>query len=160
ESDDLDGSKSFVKDSLLTEKKAEQIIATKAAPQSPFTAYENLKPPTPPTPTPSTGPGPTSLSIVVDSISSKLSNISIDNVGTNKAAPKKKHASSPYINYEDLKPPSSPTPTPSGSKKEFFTASISSEVTVGNNNVVKSESTDVGKEHTKTPAYRLSPYLA
>ncbi|KAK6159432.1 hypothetical protein DH2020_006746 [Rehmannia glutinosa] len=125
ESDEVDGSQPVVADSTFVEKEPEQVIATTATPLSPYTAYEDLKPPTSPTPTPSTGSGaikarkieitPTSASSTSSSIevnSLETSSIPVDNV-IPQTAPKRTNASSPYINYEDLKPPTSPTPTPS-----------------------------------------------
>ncbi|KAK6131905.1 hypothetical protein DH2020_034342 [Rehmannia glutinosa] len=125
ESDEADGSQPVVANSTFVEKEPEQVIATTATPLSPYTAYEDLKPPTSPTPTPSTGSGatkaskieitPTSASSTSSSIevnSLETSSISVDNV-IPQTAPKRTNASSPYINYEDLKPPTSPTPTPS-----------------------------------------------
>ncbi|KAL0334775.1 UNVERIFIED_CONTAM: protein, chloroplastic [Sesamum radiatum] len=142
---------------------------------SPYPNYEDLKPPTSPTPTPSTGFGstkasnidttvaaasPTSSALEVSS-SKELSTV-IENV-TPLTIPKRGNPSSPYPNYEDLKPPSSPTPTPSRSKEDASISLASSEVAsplTSENDVAKSESTDVGNGPAKSSASDHSPYLA
>ncbi|XP_011088334.2 protein TIC 62, chloroplastic isoform X1 [Sesamum indicum] len=142
---------------------------------SPYPNYEDLKPPTSPTPTPSTGSGstkasytdtmvaaasPTSSSLEVNS-SQELS-IAIENV-TPLTIPKRASPSSPYPNYEDLKPPSSPTPTPSRSKEVPSISLASTEAAsqlTGGNDVAKSESTEVGNGPAKPSASDHSPYLA
>ncbi|KAK4437803.1 protein, chloroplastic [Sesamum alatum] len=142
---------------------------------SPYPNYEDLKPPTSPTPTPSTGSGstkasntdttvvaasPTSSSLKVNS--SQEPSIAVENV-TPLTIPKRANPSSPYSNYEDLKPPSSPTPTPSRSKEDpsisLASTEAESQLTVGND-VAKSESTDVGNGPAKPSASNHSPYLA
>ncbi|XP_057788276.1 protein TIC 62, chloroplastic [Salvia miltiorrhiza] len=150
------------------EEEPEQIKATRATPLSPYAAYEDLKPPTSPTPTASTGAGATKASkteIVTAATSSTSSPVaassletSIDNV-IPQTAPKKTHAYSPYINYEDLKPPSSPTPTPSGSKKEPSIAPTPTEVApqLGGGNDVP---TGGSIEATAVPTTSASPYIA
>lgn len=72
--------------------------------------------------------------------------------------------------YEDLKPPSSPTPTPSGSKKEpsvvaptpTVVASTPTEVApqlTGGNDVPTGESIEATKVPTTSASYH-SPYIA
>ncbi|GMP38072.1 hypothetical protein CsSME_00009470 [Camellia sinensis var. sinensis] len=122
--------------------------AVAASPLSPYIVYEDLKPPTSPTPTPSTSAGATQASHV-EGISSALKiapsstqiNISESpSTVTEKEAVqtevKKKTPLSPYANYEDWKPPTSPSPTPSGPKDITLSAStpakVVSQVTSGN----------------------------
>ncbi|KAI3446066.1 hypothetical protein Pfo_002731 [Paulownia fortunei] len=161
--------------SISTDNVIPQTAPKKINPSSPYINYEDLKPPTSPTPTPSTGSGATkaseieitstatsstSSSIEVNSL--ETSSITIDNV-IPQTAPKKTNPSSPYINYEDLKPPSSPTPTPSGSKEEPSIAPTSTKVAsqlTGGNDIAKSGSADAGKDLAKTLASDHSPYLA
>ncbi|KAI3809760.1 hypothetical protein L1987_19360 [Smallanthus sonchifolius] len=77
----------------------------KTRPLSPYTAYENLKPPTSPCPsTPSVSPPPTSL---VDN-GSPIASTPED---TSSHSTVKPRPLSPYPMYENLKPPSSPTPS-------------------------------------------------
>ncbi|KAH6789323.1 Rossmann-fold superfamily protein [Perilla frutescens var. frutescens] len=167
EPDEADGSQPVVSDSTSAQEEPKQINAT---PQSPYAAYEDLKPPTSPTPTPSTGSGaikaskieitPTATSSTSSSVAITSSEASIGSV-IPQTAPKKKHASSPYINYEDLKPPSSPTPTPSGWKKEPSVAPTSTEVAsqlTGGNDVPKGGSVEATAAPT-TSASNLSPYV-
>ncbi|KAL3515212.1 hypothetical protein ACH5RR_022114 [Cinchona calisaya] len=86
--------------STTVEKEPIQTKATVSTPLSPYTAYEDLKPPTSPTPTPSTG-----------SVSINASDVVIVPSATNSSPPSLKvHSSSPYTRYPDFKPPSSPSP--------------------------------------------------
>ncbi|KAL0422708.1 UNVERIFIED_CONTAM: protein, chloroplastic [Sesamum latifolium] len=142
---------------------------------SPYPNYEDLKPPTSPTPTPSTGSGLTKASntdttvAAASSTSSSLEvnssqelSITVENV-TPLTIPKRASPSSPYANYEDLKPPSSPTPTPSRSKEDPSISLASTEAAsqlTGGNDVAKSESTEVGNGPAKPSASDHSPYLA
>lgn len=172
-----DGSQPVVSDSIPTpevpkpaEEEPKKSIATTARPQSPYTAYADLKPPTSPIPTPSTGSGaakakieitPTATSPTSSSIEVNSSETSKDEV-IPQTAPKKTYALSPYINYEDLKPPSSPTPTPSGSKKEPSIAPTSAEVAsqlTGGNDVPKGGNIEAAIEPTPS-ASNLSPFTA
>ncbi|KAL3614142.1 hypothetical protein CASFOL_042216 [Castilleja foliolosa] len=156
ESDDVDGSKPVISESTSKDKKPELIIATKISPSSPYIAYEDLKPPTSPTPTPSTGSGgalkASKIEIIppVEVNSSETSSISTDDVVLNR-----KHASSPYINYEDLKPPTSPTPTPStgsGGPVKASKIEITPSVEI-NSSETSSISTDVvlNRKHASSP---------
>ncbi|XP_039139519.1 protein TIC 62, chloroplastic isoform X1 [Dioscorea cayenensis subsp. rotundata] len=71
-----------------------QSEASKPRPLSPYSMYDDLKPPTSPTPTPS-------------------SSLDLQEKEQAKFTPQKHQPLSPYTVYEDLKPPTSPTPTPS-----------------------------------------------
>ncbi|KAL8542846.1 hypothetical protein ACS0TY_003654 [Phlomoides rotata] len=124
ESDDAGRSQPIVLESTSKEKEPRQMSPTKATPLSPYAAYEDLKPPTSPTPTPSSG---STSSLKLNS--SSTSTVSVEKV-IPQTAPKKTNPSSPFINYEDLKPPSSPTPTPSGSKAEPSTAELTDVATI------------------------------
>lgn len=135
--------------SISVESKPAQTKAVAPTPLSPYTAYEDLKPPTSPSPTPpSTGAklAANSSPVAVNSI--ELQSITTDAMTESEG--KKGRPLSPYINYDDLKPPTSPTPNPPG---------------VGGGSTIAA--TDVGtkpeppaaavKSGTKTP---LSPYTA
>ncbi|XP_020530302.1 protein TIC 62, chloroplastic isoform X2 [Amborella trichopoda] len=92
-------------------------------PLSPFTVYEDLKPPTSPTPTPSSGstwpkeahvktaapPEPSMPAQVGTTITVPSSIIENEVI---EAPRQKSRPLSPYTVYEDLKPPSSPCPLP------------------------------------------------
>ncbi|KAK4401580.1 protein, chloroplastic [Sesamum angolense] len=152
-----------------------EIAPKKTTFSSPYPNYEDLKPPTSPTPIPSTGFGSTKASNIDTTVaaasptssalevsSSKALSIVIENV-TPLTIPKRGNPSSPYPNYEDLKPPSSPTPTPSRSKEDAPISLASTEVALrltSGNDVAKSESTDVGNGPAKSSASDHSPYLA
>ncbi|XP_076920123.1 protein TIC 62, chloroplastic-like isoform X2 [Bidens hawaiensis] len=78
----------------------------KTRPLSPYTAYENLKPPSSPSPSkPSVSPPPASI---VDNGSPIASTPEVDNSDHSTVKPR---PLSPYPMYENLKPPSSPTPS-------------------------------------------------
>ncbi|XP_074275380.1 protein TIC 62, chloroplastic isoform X2 [Silene latifolia] len=101
-----------------------EIEVAKPTPLSPYTAYDDLKPPTSPTPTAPTGqikeisstdtpdiPTPTS-SVPETEVLSDITEL-------NAVISQKPQPLSPYTAYEDLKPPSSPCPsTPSNSLEE------------------------------------------
>ncbi|KAL8060484.1 hypothetical protein ABFX02_02G027200 [Erythranthe guttata] len=147
-----------------------QIPPKKTNPSSPYINYEDLKPPTSPTPTPSISPSSkeaTNINITLSENSSTSSSAEVDSLEKPiipiqedvklESPPKRTHASSPYINYEDLKPPTSPTPTASGSKKEpSITEASTQEVSSKSD-----ESTDSEKNETISVADSVqSPYLA
>ncbi|CAI0377142.1 unnamed protein product [Linum tenue] len=82
------------------EVKVPEPVAAQTRPLSPYSAYEDLKPPTTPTPSP-------------PSIQQKAPSATI--AGPESPSPvevKKPSILSPYAAYEDLKPPTSPSPTP------------------------------------------------
>lgn len=96
---------------------------SKANPQSPFTIYADLKPPTSPTPTPSMAAS-SSKQKIEDAVQTKLeSTISHAEKEPPETSTQKAKHLSPYTAYADLKPPTSPTPTPStgadGSKQKI-----------------------------------------
>ncbi|XP_019169465.1 PREDICTED: protein TIC 62, chloroplastic [Ipomoea nil] len=95
--------------STPTEKESTPATAIEAKPLSPYTAYADLKPPTSPTPSPPSG------GKIVDKVSLPAEAIdpNLAKVEVQKTSPL-----SPYTAYEDLKPPTSPTPTQSRSKAE------------------------------------------
>ncbi|KAL2477194.1 protein TIC [Forsythia ovata] len=171
ESDDADGPQPAVPDNITSEipstsaeEKPKEMKATSTTPLSPYIAYEDLKPPTSPTPTPSIGasaPKPIKTETTPDSTNFTPSSIEVNSSESSSTIPengplqvelKKTNPSSPYINYEDLKPPSSPTPNPPSARKEA--------TDVGNNrskNLVEDKSGNI-KEHTETKPRPLSPY--
>ncbi|XP_035841650.1 protein TIC 62, chloroplastic isoform X5 [Helianthus annuus] len=84
----------------------------KPRPLSPYTAYENLKPPTSPCPsTPSVSPPPPPPPSLVDNGSPVASTPEDKPEDTPAHASVKPRPLSPYPMYENLKPPSSPTPS-------------------------------------------------
>ncbi|KAI3753238.1 hypothetical protein L2E82_25284 [Cichorium intybus] len=98
------------------------ITPPKPRPLSPYTAYEGLKPPVSPIPS-----APGGSKVVVEAVTTT----STDSETTTKEEPvaiteepapvpvelPKTRPLSPYAVYENLKPPTSPTPTPSGITK-------------------------------------------
>ncbi|KAI5661003.1 hypothetical protein M9H77_20326 [Catharanthus roseus] len=113
--------------SISVEREATETKATASRPLSPYTAYEDLKPPTSPSPTPSSGSVPikesdagrarlaaNSSPVAVNSL--ELPSVSSETISIQMDG-KKISPSSPYTSYDDLKPPSSPTPNPPGGSK-------------------------------------------
>ncbi|EXB41556.1 hypothetical protein L484_013631 [Morus notabilis] len=97
--------------------KAEEITLR---PLSPYTAYEDLKPPSSPSPTPSGFKKPPSdVSTAVEAppppssgSGNDATNIVIDGLSENGPPQISTHYHSPYPVYDDFKPPTSPSPSP------------------------------------------------
>ncbi|KFK39221.1 hypothetical protein AALP_AA3G215400 [Arabis alpina] len=100
----------------------------KPRPLSPYAAYEDLKPPTSPIPSPTTSLGATKPKDVdatqvpvetnVVPPPDNISNVSVEVEEEVKQTEKKKDIPlSPYASYDNLKPPSSPSPIVSGTRK-------------------------------------------
>ncbi|KAL1554222.1 protein TIC 62, chloroplastic-like [Salvia divinorum] len=128
ERDESDRSPPVISDSIPAVEEPEQIKATGATPLSPYAAYEDLKPPSSPTPTASsskketpvevkpqltggndvlTSPSPSSPTQSSNSEPEKQ----VDEKPESHTEPKAKPLS-PYTMYEEMKPPSTPTPSP------------------------------------------------
>ncbi|KAA3485629.1 Protein TIC 62, chloroplastic [Gossypium australe] len=98
-----------------TEKEPAQAKVLETEPLSPYTVYDDLKPPSSPSPTPD---GPKEVS---SSASAPAENVSTSTEGnsvpaavatdiTEKDSSKQSTSRSPYYAYADLKPPTSPSP--------------------------------------------------
>lgn len=149
------------KESIQTEKKV-----TRAS--SPYASYDDFKPPSSPCPTP---PSTQKDVEVVDAVSTTISEAPTSTEGITTSANEIKSVSqellitsplSPYIAYEDLKPPSSPSPTPSAPKKTSLDASTPVEVVTqssGGNDIPEAETSSVAEEVSPcdSPHYH-SPY--
>ncbi|XP_009412301.2 protein TIC 62, chloroplastic isoform X1 [Musa acuminata AAA Group] len=107
---------------LVVEEEPEKTEGQKTRPLSPYYMYADLKPPSSPTPIPSATPGsskekqvefvqaksepePTSASLSASKLSEDVAKKEAGQVLAQKTRPL-----SPYTAYEDLKPPSSPSP--------------------------------------------------
>ncbi|GMJ12873.1 translocon at the inner envelope membrane of chloroplasts 62 [Hibiscus trionum] len=171
--------------SIVTEKPATpteepaQEKAVETRPLSPYAAYDDLKPPSSPSPTPN---GPKEVS---SSASAPAENVSISTEGNSAttavaksivieepATPTEEPAQekavekmplSPYAAYDDLKPPSSPSPTPSGPKEVSSSSSTPAEnvsTSTEGNSVTTAVATGISeKDSSKQPVYH-SPYYA
>ncbi|KAJ6409699.1 hypothetical protein OIU84_009238 [Salix udensis] len=137
-------------------------------PLSPYTAYEDLKPPTSPIPTqPSGKKENVNLVEAVSTLdTSDPSPESASRITETEPAPvetKTARPLSPYAAYEDLKPPTSPIPTqPSGKKEDVnLVEAVSTLVTSDPSPASASgiAETNPAPEETKT-ARPLSPYAA
>ncbi|KAH9656380.1 protein TIC 62 [Citrus sinensis] len=150
----------------------EEPVQTKAKvtdPLSPYTSYEDLKPSTSPTPT--APPGKKDSTIVDGLPMSGISDAQTSTSGVKTgitemvSAPEelsKARPLSPYFAYEDLKPPSSPSPTPSGPKEVLSSSSTTGEVAsqlTGGNDVAKTPDTSlVEKNPIVNSIHYHSPY--
>ncbi|KAJ4716449.1 Protein TIC 62, chloroplastic [Melia azedarach] len=143
--------------------------APRAQPLSPYSVYEDLKPPTSPTPTQLAGKKDLTI---VDGLSTAstsdtqngTSALKIDiteTVSVSEEVPKTRPLS-PYVAYEDLKPPTSPSPTPSGWGQVTSSASTPAEVAsqlTGGNDVAKTADTSfVEKNPSPNSTHYHSPY--
>ncbi|XP_022860971.1 protein TIC 62, chloroplastic isoform X2 [Olea europaea var. sylvestris] len=166
ESDDADGPQPEVPDNITSgipstsaEEKPKELKATSTTPLSPYIAYEDLKPPTSPTPTPSIGASaskssnaeatPAASNVTSSSIevkSSETSSTTLEN-GPLLVDVKKTNHSSPYTKYEDLKPPSSPSPN----VPTISVNNVSEDLAEDNSGNVN--------EHTESKPRPLSPYV-
>ncbi|XP_049359140.1 protein TIC 62, chloroplastic isoform X5 [Solanum verrucosum] len=106
---------SEIPDASLEKKPAETKLKA-AAPLSPYTAYADLKPPTSPSPIPPCG-RQEGASGAEDSEPTKATSSVVDST-FDKAELLTTRPLSPYTAYEDLKPPTSPSPNPPGGRQE------------------------------------------
>ncbi|KAM1006362.1 hypothetical protein FF1_003078 [Malus domestica] len=139
-----------------------------AAPTADPELSKSAKPPTSPTTSPSTTDLATKASDTdttpAESVATPPQEVSKPIIETESIQTEKKvtRASSPYASYEDLKPPSSPSPTPSAPKKTPLDASTPVEVVTqssGGNDVPEAETSSVAEEVSPgdSPHYH-SPY--
>ncbi|XVE49375.1 hypothetical protein DITRI_Ditri01bG0078300 [Diplodiscus trichospermus] len=145
------------------EKEPAQAKAVQTKPLSPYTAYEDLKPPSSPSPTP-TAPKEvgSSASVPVENVSSSTGgNNAPTAVATGiieKDSSQQSTCHSPYYAYDDLKPPSSPSP------KATTTSPVDSGsqgATLSLNNTPQSSIADKqsDQQHNARPTSRpLSPF--
>ncbi|KAJ8533666.1 hypothetical protein K7X08_006990 [Anisodus acutangulus] len=145
---------SEIPDTSLEKTPAETKLKAEA-PECPYTAYEDLKPPTYPTPTPSIGTGSTKEVKAESTVAANDSPPSIPDTDskTQQTDKKKTISSSPYPFYADLKPPTSPTPNPPGGRQEG--ANGAEDSTQATSSVV--HTSDEAEFLTTRP---LSPYTA
>ncbi|XP_015089756.1 protein TIC 62, chloroplastic isoform X5 [Solanum pennellii] len=136
------------------EKKPSETKLKAAAPLSPYTAYAELKPPTSPSPIPPGG-HQAGASGAEDSKPTKEASSVVD-YAFDKAELLTTRPSSPYAAYEDLKPPTSPSPNPPGGRQEGSSGAEDSEPTKAVSSVVDS-TFDKAELLTTRP---LSPYTA
>ncbi|XP_058758080.1 protein TIC 62, chloroplastic-like [Vicia villosa] len=156
--------------SIAPQKETEQPkpVAKTEQPLSPYTAYDDLKPPSSPSPTkPSdkkqisfSDAVPTPISSVPTPISSDTpSSIQeIDGISQTTSSSKGKESLSPYAAYPDLKPPTSPSPSvPTTSVSKIDTVVVSSNGPAQLS--VEDTPEDDGQQRLHEPKPRpLSPY--
>ncbi|TMW86886.1 hypothetical protein EJD97_020747 [Solanum chilense] len=141
------------------EKKPSETKLKAAAPLSPYTAYAELKPPTSPSPIPPGG-HQAGASGAEDSKPTKEASSVVD-YAFDKAELLTTRPSSPYAAYEDLKPPTSPSPIPPGGRQEGASGAEDSEHTKAASSVVASSVVDSTFDKAELLTTRpLSPYTA
>ncbi|KAK9942328.1 hypothetical protein M0R45_007999 [Rubus argutus] len=173
------------KPSTPIEKEPAKAEVRAKQPSSPYIAYEDLKPPTSPTPTPSTTVGAKKASDVDATPAAPVATPSKEDSKTvqtylfsfTPSVNEKKSASqevlitrplSPYFVYEDLKPPSSPSPTPSGPKQNSLDASAPVEIastsvevvsqSSGGNDVIEAVASSVADKPPASPMPSLKKF--
>ncbi|KAL8096997.1 protein TIC 62, chloroplastic isoform X2 [Apium graveolens] len=107
--------------STSSEKKSTEAKETATRPLSPYIAYDDLKPPTSPCPkAPGDGKDVLAATTTVSDADGVKTSENVTSTPEHSAGvgemPKERPLS-PYAAYEDLKPPCSPCPTPSGPKE-------------------------------------------
>ncbi|XP_021738560.1 protein TIC 62, chloroplastic-like [Chenopodium quinoa] len=116
--------KSFISEipTDVIEKESVQDINVLARPLSPYTMYDDLKPPSSPCPTAPSGQAKQieldTAETVAPDTSTSVSVTEVDIAETSTVESQKLQPLSPYTAYEDLKPPSSPSPSPPGNSRE------------------------------------------
>ncbi|CAL9022077.1 unnamed protein product [Prunus brigantina] len=111
----------------IVEKEDIETKAKDTRPLSPYASYEDFKPPSSPSPSPPS----VQKDNVVDAVSLTISDAqtsTVDTTAVDEIKPTSQEVLitrplSPYVAYEDLKPPSSPSPIPSGPKQTPLDAS-------------------------------------
>lgn len=148
---------------VLTEKETVEDSSVAPRPLSPYTVYEDLKPPTSPSPSP---PGnsrnePVETSKTVDGVQKVIDGTLMENIP--QEIQESTFYLSPYPVYDDLKPPTSPTPTaPNSSPNSMASADVESisATTSSNEAVEPGKAEKAGDEHKSSwpKAKPLSPY--
>lgn len=147
---------SEIPDTSLEKKLAETKLKA-AAPLSPYTAYADLKPPTSPSPNPPSG-CQEGASGAEDSKPTMEASSVVDYT-FDKAELLTTRPLSPYTAYEDLKPPTSPSPRPSDLKSST-TVEVTSPVTGGSDVEIHSATNSAKEDSSKKLAFCHSPYPA
>ncbi|KAJ1382976.1 hypothetical protein SESBI_43791 [Sesbania bispinosa] len=126
---------------------------------SPYTVYDDLKPPSSPSPAQPSGGKQIKISDAVPTPSASDTPSSVPGIdGISQTTPSSKgpKSLSPYAAYEDLKPPTSPSPTPSSSNDKPLTASTSVEFassSTGGDVAEKYPSQDSNSSNSPYPVY-------
>ncbi|KAK9677877.1 hypothetical protein RND81_11G173600 [Saponaria officinalis] len=136
-------------------------VAAKPNPLSPYTAYDDLKPPSSPTPTAPNGQikeiaATDTMSETPDSATSVPGTEVIAEITETGAVRLQKPQSlSPYVAYEDLKPPSSPSPSSPGNGNYLNESVTTPKVVDGVPNVI--DGTLAGNDPRESTFYH-SPF--
>ncbi|KAJ7967365.1 Protein TIC 62, chloroplastic [Quillaja saponaria] len=156
-----------VEPSTASEQEPSLPKAVAKQPLSPYTVYDGLKPPSSPSPAQSGGRKEVDI---IDAVSKPSASgpqsgpSGITGVSQAKSEPEQLAAGplSPYVAYEDLKPPSSPSPTPSGSKEKPLSATKTVEYaspSTAGNVAEKTVPTSIdGKDPPQNTKHYHSPY--
>ncbi|XP_014518549.1 protein TIC 62, chloroplastic [Vigna radiata var. radiata] len=153
-----------VEPSIATEQEASQPKPVAKQPLSPYTAYDDLKPPTSPTPSQPGSEKQAKISETVEkpSVSDTPSSVpGVDGITQATSSPKVEKPLSPYAAYPDLKPPTSPSPNaPVVSVSTSAADGVPQIDTISSNGTPQLSTPDEPKEeHLPEPKSRpLSPY--
>ncbi|XP_047325547.1 protein TIC 62, chloroplastic isoform X8 [Impatiens glandulifera] len=139
-------------------------VQTPSWPLSPYTAYEDLKPPSSPSPIPS-GPKQTPSNV------SATNEAGSDLLGGNNSSKDSNSDESPTTMYDDLKPPSSPSPSPpilspsDTNIEEIVSSSPTIDDAKAETTILEEETFETINSNTvvlevQTPSWPLSPYTA
>lgn len=160
------------------DKAPAEVKDVKPRPLSPYAAYEDLKPPT--SPIPATALGATKAKEVdatpVPEVEETQAPVEANAVPppespvetsvpvveeVKQVEEKKERPLSPYASYENLKPPSSPTPKASGIQKSDTLAPVPTDSDTGESSTVATTVTEEAEAPPAIPKMRpLSPYAA
>lgn len=150
--------------SVTTEQETSQPKPVAKQPLSPYTAYDDLKPPSSPSPSKPGGGKQAKISETVPkpSASDTPSSVpGVDGITQATSSSKVEKPLSPYVAYPDLKPPTSPSPNaPVVSVSTSAAAGVPQIDTISSNGTPQLSTADEPKEeHLPEPKSRpLSPY--
>ncbi|CAJ1933451.1 unnamed protein product [Sphenostylis stenocarpa] len=151
--------------SIATQKKTAQPKPVANQPLSPYTVYDDLKPPSSPSPSQPGGGEKTKISetVQIPGASNTPSSVQgVDGISHTAYSSKVEKPLSPYVAYPDLKPPTSPSPNaPTISISSSVVDGVPEIVTVSSNGPAQLSIGDEPKEgHLPERKPRpLSPYI-
>ncbi|XP_027354065.1 protein TIC 62, chloroplastic isoform X1 [Abrus precatorius] len=139
--------------STATQKETSQPKPVAKQPLSPYTAYDDLKPPSSPSPSQPSGHVKISDTVPKASASDTPSSVpGIDGISQTASFSKGEKPLSPYVAYPDLKPPTSPSPNaPNVSVSTSVVDGVTKIDTVSSNGPAQPSITDEPKSRPLSP---------
>ncbi|RDX85886.1 Protein TIC 62, chloroplastic, partial [Mucuna pruriens] len=148
--------------SVATQKEAAQPKPVANQPLSPYTVYDDLKPPTSPSPSQPGGWIQTKISETLPkpSVSETPSSVpGVDGISQTTSSSKVEKPLSPYVAYADLKPPTSPSPNaPTISVSTSAVNQVAEIDTISSNGPAQLSIADEPKEDPEPKSRPLSPF--